>query len=156
MEYVLYCYVPKIKREQIITLLDTLRVHGVSLTHLGKSDPPKKWAGDDNAIVDLILQGKDGSNYTFLRDKKKKFELDIWMHMNDERWGHDTLSASSADLDFTKAIGLGLFQSLNPYIVFLGDLGKGKDQDWNVLGVSKECPKDILLKIKGAEPPPRP
>jgi hypothetical protein len=117
---------------------------------LGKSDPPKKWEGNEMEIFEVINSGDDLTNYTFGRDAHKKIDFDIQLH-RDPRWTDDTISFSANKFEVMKDLLRHISKSLDAFVGFWGVSGKGKDQDWNIVHLSEFCSSDIRRKIVKAE-----
>jgi len=147
MEFVAYVYVPAIRDIESRTILHTLRDAGFSISHLGKNDPPKKWAGSIDDAVALVISGTDITNSTFIRDAKRKLGLTLDIH-KDTRWTSSTISMSMPDKESLSALCRALSRKVITYASILGISGAGKDQKWDILYMSEDCPVDLKQKIK--------
>jgi hypothetical protein len=58
-EHVLYAYIAKPTTTQVSAFLCVLADHGVSLSHLGKRDPPRKFAGSVDEAVSMVFSGTE-------------------------------------------------------------------------------------------------
>lgn len=150
MTYLGYIYTSHLDSEGIRVFIRSLEICGILITHLGKSDPPKKWKGSELEVFEVINRGDDLTNYTFGRDSKKKIDFDIQLH-KDPRWSHDTVSFSAPKSDILENILKQVSKDLNAFIGFWGVSGKGKNQDWNIVHISDLCPSDIKKLIVKAE-----
>ena len=101
-------------------------------------------------IFEVINKGDELTNYTFGRDAHKKIDFDIQLH-RDPRWTDDTISFSATKSEVMEDLLRQISKSLNAFIGFWGVSGKGKDQDWNIVHLSKFYPNDIRSKIVKAE-----
>jgi hypothetical protein len=146
MDHVLYAYIAKPTIVQVGNFLRELEGRGVCISHLGKSDPPRKFAGniDDAAIA--VVSGNGETVHTFARDAERMLDFDFQLH-RDARWTHSTVSASCPDaavLDFVSegaAIAFGLF------IAVKGVSGEGKEQSWAIVHVTEDCPHDLRSRF---------
>jgi hypothetical protein len=144
--HVLYAYICKPTATQVCAFLCGLAQSGITISHLGKSDPPRKFGGTINDAVDLIFSGSDLTNYTFARDSARKLDFDVQIH-HDPRWTHSTVSASCPDpaqLGLVADIAKAAFAL---FIAIRGVSGGDKQQPWDVLCVTEECPKDLRTKF---------
>ena len=92
MSHVLYAYIAKPTTAQVGTFLRALQERGVSISHLGKRDPPPKFGGSLDEAVSMVFIGIDLTDYTFARDAARRLHFDIHIH-HDPRWTHSTVSA---------------------------------------------------------------
>lgn len=146
MSHVLYAYIAKPTTAQMDGFFRALLERGFSLSHLGKSDPPRKFCGSIEDALSLVFFGTDVTDYTFARDAARKLDFDIQIN-HDPRWTHSTVSASCSDsitLAIVAEIAVGAFDS---FITVQGVLGLGKDQVWNVVHVTEECPEDLRSRF---------
>src|SRR5262249_6917727 len=65
---------------QVSRLLRALADHGVSVSHPGKSDPPRKFRGSVDEAVSMVLSGTDLTNWTFAGDAARKLDFDFQIH----------------------------------------------------------------------------
>ena len=149
MEFVLYCYISSPSQTEIESFLRSLQVQGVVFSHLGKSDPPRKFHGDIDQALEIIISGTDITNYTFAKDSKSKVDLSFQMR-NDPRSTHSTISASCPNLDRLHMIARASQTSFNEFLSAAGILGDGKDQSWQLLHVSELCPEGLRMKFNAA------
>ena len=143
---VVYAYIGKPDAPQIERLLESLKDHGVTLTHLGKNDPPRKFAGDVQAALSMVLAGKDLTNYTFMRDSGKHLDLSIQIH-NDPQWSHSTISASCSEGNGLESVCGAVLASLELCLLIRGTLGFGKEQSWEILHLGENCPEELRTKF---------
>jgi hypothetical protein len=151
MMNLVYIYPKKIAKDNVATLLDVFSTQGVTLTHLGKNDPPAKWSGDITLATEVILAGQDLTLWTFFRAKKLKIEGTIEIH-RDPRWTHDSISISGEDIWLLQTLATSLHSRMDAYLTIMGKSGGGKDQEWTVIGRRSDCPKEMLARIRCAEP----
>ena len=150
MKHCAFIYTPHLKEGDIRMCLESLTSIGVTITNLGKNDPPRRWTGDIEAVVTAILSGTDLTNYTFLRDRTARLDFDIQLH-RDPRWESDTISFSGVAETRLIEIARKLSESLPCYAAIVGVSGGGKDQDWQILHLSPDCPSELRSKITNAE-----
>jgi hypothetical protein len=151
MEHCAYICTPPLSEAGIRSFLTGLRAAGVSLTHLGHNDPPRKWSGDDESAASQILGAPDLTGWTFLRDGKSGLELSVQMH-RDPSWGHDTISLSGALQRQIEQVAEAIADSTPHFVAIIGVTGGGKDQAWRVLRMSSECPDRLRSRFTKAEP----
>jgi len=60
MHYLQYAYIAKPTTAQVSHFLRALADHGISVSHLGKSDPPRKFRGSVDEAVSMVAY-----RYTF-------------------------------------------------------------------------------------------
>ena len=145
-EHVLYAYIAKPTTTQVSAFLCALADHGVSLSHLGKRDPPRKFAGSVDEAVSMVFSGTELTDWTFARDAARRLDFHFTID-HDPRWRHSTVSASSPD----KAV-LGLFAdsaagAFDLLITIRGVLGGGKEQAWEVVHVTERCPHELRSRF---------
>ena len=151
MEHCAYIYTPPISEVGIRSFLTGLRAAGVSLTHLGHNDPPRRWSGDDESAASQILGAPDLTVWSFLRDGKSGLELSVQMH-RDPSCGHDTISLSGAPKRQIQQLAEAIADSTPHFVAIIGVTGGGKDQAWRVLRMSSECPDRLRSRFTKAEP----
>ncbi|MCB1123860.1 MAG: hypothetical protein KJT03_20060, partial [Verrucomicrobiae bacterium] len=76
---------------------------------------------------------------------KLKYDFTIELH-TDPRWRHHTFSISSPER--IDSIVSSVSKAIGAFIGYAGISGRGKDQDWEILHNSPECPTDLKEKIK--------
>jgi hypothetical protein len=143
MRGVAYLYTPSLDRAQLLALLSAFEASGVHITHLGKSDPARQWAGSAGDALALIATGPDLTNSTFGRDRTKKLHFTIDLH-KDPRWKHDEISLSAPSETDLRNIIRFLAREMRHYLAILGTSGLGKDQPWEVLFKTDDCPSCLL------------
>ena len=67
MDYVAYNYFPPNKEEYIRGMVQAIFTSEIELTHLGKNDPPKKWSGNREELLNVLSQGNDKTNVSVVR-----------------------------------------------------------------------------------------
>jgi hypothetical protein len=150
MDSILYVYVPVITVAEVRSLLQVLKDSPYSITHLGKNDPPKKWSGAPSEAENIILTGTDETVYSFIRDAKRKFDMTIEIH-KDPRWRGSTISASLPEEGSLRILGMNLVAHIKSFAAILGRSG-GKDQAWEILHLSSDCPPELAAKFSKKEP----
>jgi hypothetical protein len=150
MSHCAFIYTRHLTEEDVRSWLELLPVIDVTITHLGKNDPPKRWTGDKEAVLPLILSGTDLTNYTFLRDSTARLHFGIELH-RDPRWESDTISFSGVAAPRLVEIARKLVEGLPCYAAIVGVSGGGKDQDWHIVHLSPDCPPMLRSKIPNAE-----
>jgi len=150
MSHCAFIYTPHLKESDIHLWLEVLSAIGVTITHLGKSDPPKRWTGDHGSALAAILTGNDLTNYTFLRDNTAHIHFDIQLH-RDPRWESDTISFSGGAGSRLTEIANKISESLTCYAAIVGISGGGKNQEWQIVHLSPDCPTSLRNKFTKAE-----
>jgi len=140
MSHVLYAYIVKPTTAQVGNFLRALQGRGVSITHLGKSDPPRKFGGSVEDAVTMFFSGTDLTDYTFARDAARRLQFDIQIH-HDPRWTHSTLSASCNDTAVLSLVADSAAHAFDLFITVQGISGGGKEQAWEILQVTDKCPE---------------
>jgi len=152
MRYCAFIYTPHLKEADIRIWLDSLKSWGVTITHLGKHDPPKRWTGDRESALKEIIRGRDLTNYTFFRDSTACLEFELELH-RDPRWESDTISLSSKSEPQLVEIVRNYSEILPCHAAIVGISGGGKEQIWQIVHLNQECPTRLRDKIiKNAEP----
>jgi len=148
MSSLLFSYIAKPSVEQVSNFLRALERRGITVTHLGKKDPPGRCdLGIDDKVV-KIFSGDEQTNYTFLRSVDQKLDFDIQIH-NDPRWKHSTVSAACEDPEKLVWVSDGVAEAFGLFISVLGVTGGGKSQQWKVLRVTVACPPELRGKFSG-------
>ena len=146
MSLVQYAYIAKPTEVQVGKFLTELGSRGISVSHLGKNDPPRKFKGNQDEALIMIFEGTDLTNWTFARDVAHKLGLTFEVH-HDPRWTHSTVSASCADpkvLNFVADSAAGAFDL---FLTVRGVSGAGKQQPWEIIHVTEKCPPDLRAKV---------
>ncbi len=150
MSHLLYAYIAKPTTAHVGSFLRALLEHGVSLSHLGKSDPPRKFGGSVEEAVSMVFSGTDLTDYTFARDAARKLDFDIQIH-HDPRWTHSTVSASCPDTATLGFVASSASTAFDLFIAIRGVSGGGKDQSWDVvIPPSERCPDDLRSRFVAA------
>jgi len=126
--------------------MEVLQESEFKISHLGKSDPPRKWTGDVHDAAEMIITGSDLTNWTFMRDSGHKFSLHTEIH-DDPRWAYSSISASMPDEAILGAFGKRLSSRIRTFAAIMGKSGAGKDQNWKVLHLSADCPSNLSAKF---------
>jgi hypothetical protein len=149
MSHVLYAYMAKPTTAQVGSFLRALLERGVSISHLGKSDPPCKFEGSVEVAVRMVFSGTDLTDYTFGRDAARKLEFDIQIH-HDPRWTHSTVSASCPDTATLAIVADVAATAFDSFITIRGVSGGGKEQAWEVVHITERCPDDLRSRFVAA------
>ncbi len=150
MSHVLYAYIAKPTTEQVGSFLRALQERGFSVSHLGKSDPPRKFGGNVDEAVSMVFSGTDLTNWTFARDAARRLHFGFEIH-HDPRWTHSTVSASCPDTATLDLIASGASIALDLFIAIRGVSSGGKDQPWEVVSpASERCPDDLRSRFVAA------
>ena len=149
MSGVLYAYIAKPTTPQVVGFLQALEEHGVSVSHLGKSDPPRKFHGSHNEAASLVFAGTDTTNYTFGRDATRKLDFDIQIH-HDPQWTHSSVSASSPNAEVLDLVAQSAIATFDAFMIVRGILGGGKQQSWEVVYTGASCPHDLRARFVAA------
>ncbi len=140
--HVLYAYIGKPTTDKVGSFLRALRGRGVTITHLGKSDPPRKFSGSVEEAASMVFSGTDLTDYTFGRDAAHKLHFDIQIH-HDPCWTHSTVSASCPDTAALILVAESASATFDSFITVRGVLGGGKEQAWEVVHITERCPDDL-------------
>jgi hypothetical protein len=149
MSHCAFIFTRHLTDEDVRLCLELLSAINVKITHLGKNDPPKRWAGDMEEVLAVILNGTDLTNSTFLRDSTARLHIGIDLY-RDPRWDSDTLSFSGVATPRLIDIARKLAEGLPCYAAIVGVSGGGKDQDWHIVHLSPDCPPGLRSKIPNA------
>ena len=145
-EHVLYANVAKPTMTQVSCFLHALAAHGVSISHFGKSDPPRKFAGSVDKAVSMVFSGADLTNWTFGRDLAHRLDFDFQIH-DDPRWTHSTVSASCPNMAVLGLVADCAAGAFDLFITIRGVLGGGKEQPWEVVHVTERCPQELRARF---------
>jgi hypothetical protein len=145
MSQLVYAYIAKPSLKQVSNFFLEIQGLGISITHLGKSDPPRKFRGGLEEAVSMVFEGTDLTNYTFVRDSAIKLDFDFQIR-NDPRWSHSTLSASCSDNVVIKNISDSVAKSFDLFATIRGLSGGGKQQNWEVIYIAENCPSELRSK----------
>ena len=149
MNFVAYNYFKPNSRDHIDGIRQALGSSELELTHLGKSDPPKKWSGSVPEATEIIWKGSDMTNYTFARDTKNQIELDFALGNSTEAIV-SSISVNGPDRKLVEDICLNFARQLDSFLCISGELGLGPQQSWSYLMQSKNCPPAILRQVENA------
>jgi hypothetical protein len=149
MSHVLYAYIAKPTTAQVGSFLRALQGRGVSISHLGKSDPPRKFGGSVEEAVTLVFSGTDLTDHTFARDAARRLQFDIQIH-HDPRWTHSTVSASCADTAVLGLVADSAAAAFDLFITVRGVSGGGKQQPWEVVHITERCPDELRSRFVAA------
>ena len=147
--FVLYIYTKHPDEIEIRKLFNLLE--GFVISHLGPTDPPKQFSGDTDDVVRSILDSRKLTSYTFARIDKGKIELDFQFRNNDDRWTFSTISMSGKCEKDLREIEIAIRETLKTYIAVLGLLDGSKDQEWNILIKTADCPHDLLSSFSATD-----
>ncbi|MGB8397277.1 hypothetical protein [Bradyrhizobium sp.] len=146
MDHVLYAYIAKPTTTQASAFLRALADHGVSLSHLGKRDPPRKFAGSVDEAVSMVFSGTDLMEVTHARAAARKLDIDFEIH-HDPRWTHSTVSSSCPDKAVLGLVADSAAGAFDLFITIRGVLGGGKQQAWEVVHVTERCPHELRSRF---------
>ncbi|MBK6907585.1 MAG: hypothetical protein IPH08_11110 [Rhodocyclaceae bacterium] len=90
MTPIAYLYLPTPSPENVAEIFESILASGVSISHFGRNDPPKKWNGDTQAMARLVLEQPELNKCVFMRDKTNAIELTVELFY-DPRWSHSTI-----------------------------------------------------------------
>ena len=146
MSLVQYAYIAKPTAEQVGKFLTELGSRGISISHLGKSDPARKFKGNQDEALSMIFEGTDLTNSTFARDAALKLHLTFEVH-HDPRWTSSTVSASCVDPNVLNFIADSAAATFDLFLTIRGVSGAGKEQRWEIIHVTEKCPSDLRARI---------
>ena len=145
-EYVLYAYIAKPTMTQVSSFLRALTDDGVSISHLGKRDPPRKFAASVDETVSLVFSGTDLTEWTHARTAARRLDLDF--QINHHPGGtHSTVSASCPDKAVLGLVAASAAAAFDLFITIRGVLGGGKEQPWEVVHVTDRCPQELRSRF---------
>ena len=142
--YVAFIYTPSLDSVAIEALLVAIQSNGATISHLGKSDPPRKWTRSLQDAIAEVANGPNLTNTTFIRASQRNIGITIDQH-RDERWTHDTISIDGPDEVALRNMASTIGNVIGAYLVITGTQGGGKNQDWNIVSRSPECPPGITM-----------
>jgi len=151
MTAIAYLYLPTPPREDAAEIFESILASGVSISHFGRNDPPKKWNGDVQAMTRLVLEQPELNKWVFIRDKTNGIELTLQLFY-DPRWSHSTISLSASLQQAVTSVAMKLVTRLNPYLCIQGTSDAGKDQSWHLLHKRKDCPQGVVNGINFSAP----
>ncbi|MEO0539001.1 MAG: hypothetical protein AAF215_34755 [Cyanobacteria bacterium P01_A01_bin.123] len=146
--FVLYIYIQHPDEVEIRKLFKLLK--GFEISHLGPTDPPKKFSGDVDEVIYTILECSDLASYTFAKVDEGKIEIDFEFRNKDERWTFSTISMSGKCERTLREIEVAIGRTLKTYMSILGLMDGGKDQKWSILTKAIDCPHDLLSRFSAA------
>jgi hypothetical protein len=144
-EHVLYAYIAT-TMTQVSCFLHALAADGVSISHFGKSDPPRKFGGSVDEAVSMVFSGADLINWTFARDVVRRLDFDYKIHQ-DPRWTHSTVSASCSDRAVLGLVADSAAGAFDLFITIRGVSSGGKEQPWEVVHVTERCPHELRSRF---------
>lgn len=149
MDHLQLSYMAKPTTAQVASFLRALAGHGVSVSHLGKSDPPRKFRDGIDQAVSIVFSGTDTTNWTFARDAARKLDFDFQIR-HDSGWTHSVVSASCPDLGVLDPLADSAAGAFDLFITIRGVFGGGKEQPWEVVHVTGRCPHELRSRFVGA------
>jgi hypothetical protein len=149
MDYVAYNYFPPNKEEYIRGMVQAIFTSEIELTHLGKNDPPKKWSGNREELLNVLSQGNDKTNYAFARASNHKIEIDFSLGNCPESVA-STISISGKSKESVEFLCLHFSKYVNSFLCISGQLGLGSGQKWAYILQNDLCPTSILEQVKNA------
>ena len=149
MEYVAFNYFPTPSDLELEYITDAIYESNLSLSHLGKNDPPKKWSGSKAEFLDILRKGTNLTNYTYSRAKDNGVEIDFTIH-NDPRWESSSISISGKNREYVESLCIQFSKHLDSYVCISGQSGLGSSQQWSILAKSDKCPTSLWEKVKNA------
>ncbi|MBK6907461.1 MAG: hypothetical protein IPH08_10390 [Rhodocyclaceae bacterium] len=151
MTPIAYLYLPTPSPENVAEIFESILASGVSISHFGRNDPPKKWNGDTQAMARLVLEQPELNKCVFVRDKTNAIELTVELFY-DPRWSHSTISLGASLQQAVTSVAAKLIARLNPYLCIQGTSAAGKDQSWHLLHKRKDCPQGVVNGINFSTP----
>jgi hypothetical protein len=149
MDYLQYAYIAKPTTGQVSSFLHALADHGVSISHLGKSDPPRKFRGSIDEGVRMVFSGTDLTDYAFARDVERRLDFTFQIH-HDPEWTHSTISASCPDFGVLDLVADSAAGAFDLFITIRGVSSGGKEQPWEVVHVTERCPQELRSRFDAA------
>ena len=149
METVAYIYFRTPEEANLVKLCEDISLSGLSLTHFGFRDPPKKRLVAPLEMAREILSQPELNKWVFLKDGTKKICITLEIKF-DTKWPHSTISMSGECKDTIVCIVRKLSEKTYAFLSFYGVLGGGKDQHWNLIYESEYCPENIKNRVRFA------
>jgi hypothetical protein len=149
MSHVLYAYIAKPTIAQVGSFLRALLERGISISHLGKNDPPRKFSGEVEEAVSMVFTGNDLTNWTHGRDAARKLYFSFQIH-HDPRWTHSTVSVSCPDTVALAIVAEVAATAFDSFITIQGVLGQDKEQVWNIVHITEKCPYELRSRFVAA------
>lgn len=149
MSHVLYAYIAKPTTAQVGSFLRALQERGVSISHLGKSDPPRKFGGSVEEAISVVDSGTDLTNWTFARDAARRLDVTFEIH-HDLRWTHSTVSASCGNRAVLGLVAESAAGAFDSFVTIRGVSGGGKEQPWEVVHITERCPDELRSRFVAA------
>jgi hypothetical protein len=146
MYHLQYSYIEKPTTIHVSRFLRALAGCGVSISHLSKNDPPRKFRGSIDEAVRMVFSGTDATRWTFARDAARKLDFDFQIH-DDPEWTHSTVSASCPDLGVLDLVAESAAGAFDLFITIRGVSSGGKDQPWEVVHVTEGCPHELRSRF---------
>jgi hypothetical protein len=143
MTAIAYLYLPTPPHDGVSEIFESILASGVSVSHFGRNDPPRKWNGDVQDMAQLVLEQPELNKYVFMRDKTNAIELTVELFY-DSRWSYSTISLGPSLRQTVTSVATKLAARLNPYLCIEGTSSAGKDQSWHLLHKRKDCPKGVI------------
>lgn len=142
--HVAFIYTPALNSVAIEAFFVAMQSKGATISHLGKSDPPKKWTRSLKDAIAVVANGPNLTNTTFARSIEKGIGVTIDLH-RDERWTHDTIAIDGPDEFALRDLACTIGDAIGAYVVMTGTAGGGKNQDWNIVSRRPDCPPGLSL-----------
>lgn len=149
METVAYVCFKTPESSGILKLCESISLSGLSISHFGFRDPPKKRQLSSSDMASEILSQPETNKWSFLKDGSKNIDISLELNF-DPRWLHSTLLISGKSQDSIVSVATSLSEKVDTFLSFYGILGGGKEQIWKPIYASKDCPETIRNRVKFA------
>ena len=139
-------YFPTPNRDGSREIVEFLESYS-ELTHLGKSDPPKKSKYSIEIFMNLYDSITENNKWLFAR-MRNGFDVSLTFY-TDPRWDFSSLSFTAIDDDNVDNFIIKFTSRFeSTYLSICGKIDGGKNQNWRILYRSSSCPLSILIKIQ--------
>lgn len=146
MSHLLYAYIATPTREQVAGFLRALQEHGITISHLGKNDPPRRFEGTIEEVLGVVFSGTDLTNHTFARSAAQRLDFDFQVRQ-DPRWTHSTVSASCDAVAPLLLLAQSAAAAFDSFVTIRGTSSGDKEQTWQVLHITERCPSELRVKF---------
>ena len=147
MEKVAYIYFKTPRKEEVSLLFQSIISLGLKITHFGVRDPPKRVSLGFVEMATALLKQPEINKIAFIKDSSQNLSLDFQLNY-DSRWNYSTISISCLNEAIVHNIAKNISKKIDAFLCIEGLLGSGKNQTWEVVYESSDCPNNIKEDIK--------
>jgi hypothetical protein len=147
MEYLAFNYFTAGPSDQELSLIaKAVYESDLTITHLGKNDPPRKWKGSEEEFLEIFIKGDDSTNYIFSRAKGHGIEIDFTIN-HDLEWETSSISISGKEKVYVESLCIHFSKYISSFMCISGQMGLGSNQKWNILLENNNCPISLKEKV---------